>query len=150
MQAVNLLHKRFRMKAHEVAIILLSVFLGACSRKPFSDSRSWLIESYDHGVISVQHDGKTYKAACESSKSFNNAASISDPNFTRVFSTCETAIGLVGHRVQPLEGGQRDSDGRVVVMWNVGGILALRSSKDEHSPWRQEEFKVTSVIETPR
>ena len=47
---------------------------------------------------------------------------------------------------QPLEGKKIDSEGKVVVMFNVGDTLAIRSWKDDHTPWRMDQFTVTSVI----
>jgi len=116
--------------------------------KTDTDPNSWFIESYDNGVITVKHDGSTYNAKCDTSKSFNNAASITDPNNVIEFSTCSLAIELVGHGVQPFEGKQRDSNGRIVMMWSVGSILALRSWKDERMPWREDTFVITSVKKT--
>lgn len=107
--------------------------------------RGWLIESYDNGVVTVRHEGNTYTATCEISRSFNNAASVTDPNNVHEFHECDLAIELVGRNVQPLEGKQKDADGRVSNMWNVGSTLALRSWRDERTPWRQDEFKITSV-----
>jgi hypothetical protein len=59
------------------------------------------------------------------------------------------AIDLVGTWVQPLEGKKTDAEGRIIVMWNVGKTLALRSWRDEHTPWRLDEFVITSVTKTP-
>jgi len=145
-RAVNCVH-RMRLPFF---ILVVAALLCGCSRKPATDRRNWLIESYENRVITVQHEGNTYKATCETSRSFNNAPSITDPQNVHEFSTCDMAIGLVGHEVQPFEGKQRDPDGRIVIMWNVGGTLALRSWKDEQTPWRQEDFRITSVTHTPR
>ena len=126
-------------------MLVVAGLLGGCGRRPVADFHSWFIESYDRGVITVQHEGHTYKATCDSSQSFNNAASITDPKNVIEFSTCDTAIGLVGHQAQPFDGKQRDLDGKIVMMWNVGHTLALRSWKDQQTPWRQETFNITSV-----
>jgi hypothetical protein len=97
----------------------------------------------------VLYNGYTYKAKCDSSRSFNNAESVTDPRNVIEFSTCATAIALVGREVQPFEGKQPNADGRIVLMWNVGDTLALRSWRDEHTPWKLEEFRITSVTRTP-
>jgi hypothetical protein len=132
-------------------LLLVSIAsIGGCGRKPVADPRNWFIESYDNGVITVHHEGYTFKATCDTSQSFNNAASIMDPNNVVKFSTCDTAIALVGHEVQPFGGRQRDLDGRIVMMWSVGHTLALRSWKNEQTPWKQEELRVTSVERATR
>jgi len=134
-------------------VIVLALVVGGliagCSKKsePASipDPRGWFIESYENGFIVVQHEGNTYKATCDISRSFNNAASITDENNVHEFQGCDLAIELVGHTVQPFEGKQKDADGRIIKMWNVGSALALRRWRDERTPWRQDEFKITSV-----
>src|SRR5450755_1278387 len=45
---------------------------------PAPDPRSWFVQSYRDGVITVLHEGKTYTATCESSRSFNNGSSALD------------------------------------------------------------------------
>jgi hypothetical protein len=124
--------------------------LSGCTGRSVNHTRSWFIQSYDNGVFKVQHEGYTYKATCDISQSFNNATSITDPNNVVEFSTCDTAIGLVGHEVQPFDGKERDLDGSIVMMWSVGHKLALRSWKNEQTPWRQEEFKITSIERSNR
>lgn len=140
------------MKAFAYALMIVGLLAG-CSKKPapdlISDPRGWFVESYDNGVITVQHGGYTHKARCDGSRSFNNAGSITDKNGVVEFSTCDLAIGLVGRNVQPFEGKQKDADGRIINMWSIGSTLALRSWRDEHTPWKQEEFKITSVTKNP-
>lgn len=52
------------------AALLLLPLIAGCSKKPeksapdFPDPRGWFIESYDKGVITVQHESYTSKAAC--------------------------------------------------------------------------------------
>ncbi len=139
------------MRFHESFGILVFVFVLAvgCSKKSTSDfipdPQGWFIESYDNGTITVQHDGYRYTASCESSRSFNNSDSITDPKNVIESPTCNVAIGLVGHNIQPLDGKQKDADGWTANMWNFGSTLALRRSRDEHTPWTQEEFKISSV-----
>lgn len=134
------------------AFVIIGLLAG-CGKKPapnfIPDPRGWFIESYDNGVITVQHEGNTYKATCDISRSFNNAASVADENNVQKFSNCDMAIGLVGHNIQPFEGTQKDANGRTIIMWNIGSTLALRSWRDEHTPWRLEEFKITSVTKKP-
>ena len=106
-----------------IATFVIVGLLGGCGKKPttesFPISQIWFIESWDNSVLTVKHDGNMYKARCDTSRSFNNAASITDEKNVVDFSTCDLAIGLVGHAVQPLDGKQRDDDGRIVVMWPV-------------------------------
>lgn len=125
--------------------VMISVARCKKSAHDFNSDSYWYVESYDNGVITVQHEGNTYKGTCDISRSFNNASSITDPSDVHEFTTCDMAIKFVGHHVQPFEGTQKDADGWTVNMWNVGQMLALRSWHDEHTPWRQEEFKITSV-----
>lgn len=134
-------------------LVLVGLLAAGCSKKSspdfIPDPSGWFIESYDNGGITVQHEGNTYKATCDTSRSFNNAASITGKNDVVEFSSCDMPIGLVGHNVQPFEGKRRDDDGRIVNMWTVGSTLALRSWFNEKTPWKQEEFRITSVSKTP-
>jgi len=63
------------MKDLAFALLLVGFFTG-CSKKPapasIPDPRGWFTESYDNGVITVQHEGNTYKATCDISYHFNN------------------------------------------------------------------------------
>jgi hypothetical protein len=115
---------------------------------PIAIENDWFIEAYDNGTITVRHQGYTYKATCDISRSFNNTRSITDPKNVVIFPRCDVAIGLVGRRVQPFNGHARNSDGWIVVMWSVGSTLVLRSERDDHTPWRQEEFKIISAMRT--
>jgi hypothetical protein len=130
-----------------LSILIIVGLLDGCARGPSGkqDPQSWFIESYANGVITVLHDGYTYKATCDSSKSFNNASSVTDPNNVHEFQTCDLAIGLVGHNVPPFESKQKNANGEIINMWSVGSTLALRTWRDEQKPWRHEEFKITSV-----
>jgi hypothetical protein len=133
------------------SILVVSGLLGCgCRSRLVTDSQAWFLESYGDGVITVQHGGNTYKATCEVSRSLHNAASITDPDNVHEFHTCDLAIGLVGQAVQPFQGEQRDADGWIVVMLHAGSTLALRRWRDEQSPWRQDDFKITSVTKFPR
>lgn len=131
-----------------IPAMIMACLLGGCGKSPRTDPGSWFIESWNNSVLTVRHKGNTYKARCDTSRSFNNAASITDEKNVVTFSTCDVAIGLVGRSVQPFDGKQRDLDGWIVAMWSVGDTLALRSWKDEHTPWRQETFIITSVTKT--
>jgi hypothetical protein len=131
-----------------IPAVIMACLLGGCASSPRTAPGGWFIESWDNSVLTVRHNGYTYKARCDTSESFNNAGSITDEKNVVTFSTCDLAIGLVGHSVQPLDGKQRDLDGQIVVMWSVGHTLALRSWKDEHTPWRHENFIITSVTKT--
>jgi hypothetical protein len=108
----------------------------ATAAKP--NSHSWLIESWNNGMITAQHEGYRYEATCDRSQSFNNAD-------VQALPTCDLAIDFIGHIVQGFGGAQRDAEGWLVVMWNAGRTLALRRTKDERTPWRQDEFVITSV-----
>jgi len=121
------------------------ILIAGC-QKPELAHPNWFVESYDRGVITVHHDGKTYTATCDTSRSFNNAPSITDEKNVVVFPSCDLAMGLVGTNIQPLEGKQQSPDGRITVMWNVDATLAIRSSRDGRTPWRQDEFRITSVV----
>jgi hypothetical protein len=136
------------MKTALVSAVIVAGLLTGCNRKPTIDKPDpggWFIQSYDNGVVTVQHEGNTYKAKCDISRSFNNAASVTDPNNVHTFQTCDLVIGFVGQTVQPFEGKQKDANGWTTNMGSVGSELALRSSRDDRTPWRQEEFVITSV-----
>jgi hypothetical protein len=153
---------KYPRQASLLLLAIIPITLIACltQRPPLNSSetgspgavanpQSWFIESYDNGIITVRHEGKTYKAKCDVSRSFNNAPSITDPNNVVYFKTCDLAIDLVGTNVQPFEGEEKDSKGWVTIMWNVESTLAIRSWRDEHTPWRFDEFVITSVTQHP-
>ena len=80
-----------RRRKSLVAIrVVIGLFVG-CGGRPVSSAHAWLIASYDNGVITVQHDGNTYKVTCDTSTSFNNADSLTDPRNAVEFHTCDTA-----------------------------------------------------------
>ncbi len=138
------------MKIVIFAIIVVGL-LGGCSRTARTDKldpHNWNIESFNNGVVTIQHEGKAYKARCDISRSFNNADSVTDPNNVYTFPSCDLIIGFVGRNVQPFEGKQKDANGWITNMWSVGSTLALRSWRDEHTPWRQEEFIIISVTKS--
>jgi hypothetical protein len=131
-----------------VSAVIIAALLAGCSRKLTADKpdpRAWSIESYNNGMVKVQHEGNTYKARCDISRSFNNADLVTDPSNVHTFPTCDLVVGFVGRTVQPFEGKQKDASGWTTNMWSVGSMLALRSWRDEHTPWRQDEFIITSV-----
>lgn len=133
-----------------LTLTLLSWILEGCNREPtpepIADSRAfWVIESWDKGVITVLHEDHTYEAACDSSYFIVP----SDLNAFHESKSCDLAVDFIGRDVQPFGGKQRDSDGWVVVMWSHGDTLVLRRGKDENSPWRQEDYRITSVTPMP-
>jgi hypothetical protein len=105
------------------------------------DPRAWFMESWDKGVITVQHEGRTDEATCDHSMFFGP-----EEGDTHDSRTCSLALDVIGRNVQPVEGKQRDSDGWIISMWSVGDTLALKRYKDEHSPLRQEHYIITSVM----
>jgi hypothetical protein len=138
------------VKALVYAVIMAGLLAG-CSRKATTDKadpQGWLVESYNNGVVTVQHQGNTYKARCDISRSFNNANSVTDPSNVHTFPSCDLVIGFVGREVQPFAVKQKDASGWTTNMWNVGTTLSLRSWHDDHTPWRQDEFVITSVART--
>jgi hypothetical protein len=115
-----------------------------CSKKAADkpDTRGWFIESYNNGIVTVQHEGNTYKARCDISRYSN---SVNDPN-VHTLPTCNSVIDFVGQNLQPFEGKQKDANGRTINMWSIGSTLALRILHD--TTWRQDEFVITSVTAT--
>src|SRR5271165_1165606 len=90
------------MRAALASAVIVAAFLMGCSKKTTTDkpdSRMWLIESYSNGIITVQHDGNTYKARCDISRSVNNAASVTDPNNVHTLPTCDLVLAFVGRSV---------------------------------------------------
>jgi hypothetical protein len=137
--------------------VVIAAFLNGCGGKPPTtaslDPKAWFIESWDEPVITVKHDGKTYRGTCGTSWS-----EWMDPVTTEVnvidFSACDLPVDVVGRSIQASDGlkpnlGKPDADGVIVTMWNYGGTLALRRWKDDRLPWRQENFSITSVRLTP-
>jgi hypothetical protein len=110
-----------------------------------ADRFGWTVESYDQGVITVRHQGSTYKATCNVSRLFNSAPSVTDSNSIVELPTCDLPVDLVGHVVQPFLGQKTDTAGRIVSMWNVGSILAIQQSRTDNAPLRIDEFMITSV-----
>jgi hypothetical protein len=127
------------------AVVVAGLLVG-CRKSTTGtpDDQGWFVESYNDGVVTVQHEGNTYKAKCDISRSFNND-SVTDPKNVHTFPTCDLVIGFVGRNIQPFEGKQKDATGWTTNMWSVGSTLALRSWRDEHTPWRQDEFVITSA-----
>jgi len=126
---------------------LVAGFLVGC-RKPTTDTpdpQSWFIESYTDGFVTIQHQGKRYKAKCDTSRSFTPADLVANPTNGLALNTCDLVVTFVGRNVQPFESKQKDSSGWTTNMWNVGSTLVLRRWRDEHTPCKQEEFVITAV-----
>lgn len=51
------------MKVFVSAVMIVGLLAG-CSKKSMPDPQGWFIESYDGGLITVQHEGNTYKDTC--------------------------------------------------------------------------------------
>ena len=143
------LRKFSLIRFNAITICLLLVTSLISCRENEAASQNWLIQSYENKIITVQHDGKMYKAKCDISRSFNNAPSVTDTSNVVIFQSCDLVIPLVGSSIQPFGGKQKDAEGKTIEMWAVGSTLALRSWYDEHSPWRQEEFVIMSVTKKP-
>jgi hypothetical protein len=134
------------MKALVFAVVVAGLLVGC--RKPTTDTpdpQSWFIESYTDGLVTARHQGKAYKAKCDISRSFNNANSAADPKNVHTFPTCDLVIEFVGQNIQSFKGKQKDANGWTTNMWSVGSTLTLRSWRDEHTAWRQDNFVITSV-----
>lgn len=131
--------------------ILALLLLGEtdCAWRDVPSSSNWLVESYSYGILTVQHEGKEYTATCDFGATFKPEIGGKRKDWEYSPGGCDTAGGLVNREIQPFGGGRRDENGRIVNMWTVGDTLALRSWGNEHSPWRQEHFKVTSVTVHP-
>src|SRR6266511_5376107 len=136
--------KRAVLSRGPLVATLVTVGLLTDCRRTVPIRNGWF-ESYRDGVLTVSHEGRVYKAACDVSRSFNNASSISDPKNLVVFKSCDLPLALVGRTLQGFGGQQKDAEGNTVVMWDAGSTLALRSWRDEQTPWRLDEFKITSV-----
>ena len=103
----------------------------------------WLIESWQDGTITAVHEGLRYQASCDTRGLFSHPDL--PETVTGVPIRCDLAIDLVGQSVQGLEGQRRDADGWVVSMWNAGQSLVVKRWKDDHTPYRQDAFVITSV-----
>jgi len=77
------------------------------SSKPAAEDRSWFIESWDNGVITVRHEGKVYKATCYAAVLVNERVAPSYGDFVPagadvIDMACGLlAVELVGRNVQP-------------------------------------------------
>jgi hypothetical protein len=94
---------RNTMRRTLIAVLLVTAgLLGSCATKnsadSIPDSRKWLIESYDHGTITVKNDGKTYKGTCEGHRILGPDQLVYDvvPSFP-----CTMVIDAVGQSIQP-------------------------------------------------
>lgn len=112
---------------------LLAGSAQVAQQKKKLDLPSWFIESYDGGVITVKHAGKTYKAKCEGHHEYKPEAT--------VYPTCTMAIYSVG-RVLP-QATFDDLRFLVMQMFEFWGSLGIRE-KDE-----VETFTITSVTTNP-
>jgi hypothetical protein len=119
---------------------LLAGLLSGCGVKAVPDPKGWLIDAYDRGVVTVEHEGNAYNAECRGT--IRNAAGggVADPEM--YLSNCDKIIDLVGHDLPPDGGHGRDA---TVFMFAEDGLLALRFQQDEQSPWIQVNFAVTNV-----
>lgn len=129
-------------------VALMALFASGCSKEnaAVGSPHAWLIESWKTGVLTTRHDGHVYTANCDTSMLFNEGGSIAGAGNLASSNSCDLVVDLIGQNVQPFGGTQRDTDGWIVTMWNVGATLALKRFKDGHTPWRQDEFRITSVI----
>jgi len=106
-----------------------------------SSAAGWRVEAFENGSITVRHEGNLYKATCLSSTTLNPPPS---GGVTR-YPACDLAYDLVGRTLQPFGGTEKDSNGRRIVMFNVGDVLMLQSVIDAQSPSRTDEFKIESI-----
>jgi len=128
------------------AVLALTILLRNGDDKlpaPAVTPSAWVIRSWDQGTVTATHEGSTYVGICEGSYFFDPASTGHDK--TRSLPSCELARALVGRTIQPYEGRQRDEDGLIVVMWNSGRTLSVRSWKDWESSWTQEDYSIRSV-----
>ena len=135
------------MKPKALALVLGAVFFTGCE-KPASEvpvANSWFIESYRDGVIAVEHEGKEYKAKCDSSTSYIPATSFAPRIDGTTSNRCDLVGTLVGRNIQPFETNQKDSNGWTMKMWIAGNVLILRKCHGESSPCSEEEFMTTAV-----
>jgi hypothetical protein len=135
------------MKALVSALVFLGLLAG-CSKKPapdfIPDPRGWLIESYDNAVITVRHQGHTYKATC------NSLIIPGDP-------PCNFIVELVGESIPdgPMTSfsktPQTDIGGLhlMVVMTQVNAVLLLERRWEDGQNRPINAFTITSVTKTP-
>ena len=130
-------------------VLLLALSASSCAWRSVPSSENWFVESYSSGILTVQHEGHEYTASCDFGTSFNAPNSGKPDDWQYSPHLCDAALELVKKEIQPFGGRRRDEKGRIVNMWTVGDLLVLRCWENEHTPWRQEHFKVTSVTEYP-
>jgi hypothetical protein len=130
------------------AVAALVALLSGCGKKPTAEASSghnyWVIRSWESGKINAIFDGNVYAATCDRSYFIN--PKLTGPDSARASENCTLAAEMVGRKIQPFGGTEKDVDGNIVVMMNASGMLAVRTMKGvEGAPWRQENYVITSV-----
>ena len=134
------------MRAIVFAPVIIGLLAG-CGEKSTPDSQGWFVESYENGIITIQHGGLTYKAKCTTpDESWNRDRAMEQEG------TCDRVVELVGRTLRNRLG---DDDSTSTVEHNVyqqGSTLFLRSPWPLHGdpPWVTGQFEVISVAKTPR
>jgi hypothetical protein len=118
--------------------------LAPVTQRSQAGEQDWLIVSFDDkGVLTARHQNNIYTAKCVESTRSNGQAD--DPNRMQTSPSCDLPFELVGRTVQPFDGVRRDAQGRLIVMFESGHDLAIRSTIDEHHPWALDLFTIISV-----
>jgi hypothetical protein len=122
--------------------LMLAWILCGCGWRSKPPAPTWFVQSWDDPILTVKHDGNTYRAKCNESITMHP-----DGTAPSTSSHCFLAISQVGHTIQLFGGKQQNSDGRIVVLLDAGFALGLRSydGNDTQAPWWQEDYTITSV-----
>lgn len=133
-----------------LALVAGALHLIGCAHAPATDGEpsappGWTVESWDHGVFNIRNGENIYTAICDGTETVfggevslvSSDGSVSLRNGSQQFQgsvpTCDLAVGLVGHTVQPLDanllpagGKEKDPDGWAVTMTHSGSSLMLK------------------------
>jgi hypothetical protein len=134
-----------RVSFHAVAVFCATFAFSSCRAE--SPARStWVIESFESGVITARHDGNVFRATCVESSSYSK-----DYRDVSRSPSCSHSIELVGRELNPFGTTVNpDADGRSMVVLNVGQRLVFRMLQREGAVVSDEEFKIDSVTRSAR
>lgn len=133
------------MKAIVFALAIVGLLLG-CSKKSAPDPQGWFIESYENGIITIQHAGYTYKARCTTpDKSWDRNRAMEQEG------ACDWVVGLVGHTLRNRDGDDNSTSAVEHNVYQLGSKLFLRSPWPLHGdpPWVTGQFEIISVAKKP-
>ena len=129
------------MKSLLIVLALAGVASAQTSKPaPPKKPEGWLIQSWEDGVLTLLHQGLTYKAKCAESV-------VVGPNAKgHISAGCTLAIDLIGREIQPSHYWRPVSDdGWVVDALTAEGSLWIARWKRESYSSQTDHYTITSV-----